>query len=77
MKITVVHGETQIQISGKHSMKKMKRAVKDILSALPQVELEEEEKPNQIGFTVDAITERAEELQQEFFFTDDEWDRSH
>lgn len=61
MKIVVVHGDTQIQISGKQSMKKMKRAVKDILSSLPhEGVVEEDASSNPIGFVGHAQVEVAD-----------------
>lgn len=72
MKLTVVHGETQIQISGKHSLKKMKNAVKDILKSLPAHETEKEEESNPIGFSMGATIERSDPIPLEYFFTDDE-----
>lgn len=72
MKITVVHGDTQIQISGSKSLKKMKRAVQDIFDVLPGVAAESEPEPNPIGFSVSAQVEKASELETEYFFTDDE-----
>ncbi len=70
MKITVMHGETTIQISGKQSLKKMKKAVKDILVALPDAVAEEEEEPNPIGFSLGATVERAETI--EYIWDDEE-----
>lgn len=61
MKITIVHGDTQVQISGTKSLKKMKKAVKDIFEFLPQAEMEEAEEPNPIGFSLGASIERATE----------------
>lgn len=73
MKITIVHGDTQIQISGKHSLKKMKKAVKDIFDCLPANSVvEEEEEHTTIGFSVSATAERADPPPLEYFFTDDE-----
>lgn len=73
MKITIVHGDTQIQISGKHSLKKMKKAVKDIFDSLPVHNIEEEEEEHTpIGFSISATTERSDPLPPEYFFTDDE-----
>lgn len=72
MKITVMHGETTIQISGKQSLKKMKKAVKDILVALPAAAVEEEEEPNPIGFSVGATVERAETI--DYIWDDDEYE---
>lgn len=62
MKLTVIHNDTQIQISGVKSLKKAKKAVKEILKQLPDVQVEEEEAPNPIGFSLGATIERAEEI---------------
>lgn len=70
MKITVMHGDTTIQISGKHSLKKMKKAIKDILKVLPAVEEEVEEEPNPIGFSLGATIERAPTI--EYIWDDEE-----
>lgn len=64
MKITVVHGDTVIKISGKKSLKKTKKAVKDIFNALPSEIPQEEEPKNQIGFTLSTYTEKAEGLDE-------------
>jgi TATA-box binding protein (TBP) (component of TFIID and TFIIIB) len=72
MKITVVHGDTQVQISGAKSLKKAKSAVKDIFKSLPSVEVEENGEPNPIGFSVTASVERADPPEPEYMFTDDE-----
>jgi len=73
MKITVIYGETQIHISGKKSLKKMKKAVEDIVSFLPpQVHHLETEESNPIGFTVGATLERAPV--PEFVWEEDEWE---
>lgn len=74
MKITIVHGSTQIQISGAKSMKKSKKLIQDIFNLLPkEVEVEEEEpEPNPIGFSVGATTERAEET-VDYIWDDDEY----
>lgn len=70
MKITVVHGETTIQISGKHGLKKMKKAVKDIIKSLPDQPVEEEPEPNPIGFSLGATVERAETI--EYIYEEEE-----
>lgn len=72
MHITVIHGDTTIQISGKHKLKKMKKAVKDIFSYLPSEIVEEEPEPTPLGFAVTAQVEKSSELETEYFFTDDE-----
>lgn len=66
MKITVMHGETTVQISGKDSLKNMKKAVKEILKVLPPEvhTLETEEEPNPVGFVALGSTmERADTLE--------------
>jgi hypothetical protein len=61
MKVTIVHGATQIQISGTKSAKKSKKLIEDIFRLLPNevVVEEEEEEPNPIGFSVTATVERS------------------
>lgn len=66
MKLTVVHNDTQIQISGVKSLKKAKKAVKDILRYLPEAESIEHEEPNPIGFSLGATVERAPEPVYEY-----------
>lgn len=61
MKLTVIHNDTQIQISGVKSLKKAKKTVKELFKHLPTGELAEEESSNPIGFTLGASIERAEE----------------
>lgn len=62
MKITIVHGDTQVQISGTKSLKKMKKAVKDIFEFLPQAEMEEAEEPiESVRFLYE--TERVEKVE--------------
>jgi len=61
MKLTVIHNDTQIQISGVKSLKKAKKAVKDILKRLPEATTVQEEESNPIGFSVGASIERSEE----------------
>ncbi len=66
MKITVMYGETTVQISGKDSLKNMKKAVKEIIKALPTDvhPVEEEEEPNPVGFVALGSTmERADTLE--------------
>lgn len=72
MKITVIHGDTTIQISGKSSLKKMKKAALHIFNNLPAESEAVEEEPNPIGFSVGATVERSDALAPEYFFTDDE-----
>lgn len=72
MHITVVHGDTTIQISGKHKLKKMKKAVKDIFSYLPDAPAEEEPEPNPIGFSLGATVERSETI--DYIWDDDEYE---
>lgn len=72
MNITVVHGDTQIQISGAKSLKTAKKTIKDIFKMLPDSSVvSEEEEPNPIGFSVGASIERAEET-VEYIYDDDE-----
>lgn len=72
MKLTVIHGETVIKISGKQSLKKMKEAVRDIIGYLPEAEVVEEEEPNPIGFTLGASMERAPEEVEYIWDTEEE-----
>ncbi len=72
MKITVMYGETTVQISGKDSLKNMKKAVKEIIKALPTDvhPVEEEEEPNPVGFVaIGATVERATEV--EYIYDED------
>lgn len=69
MKIKVVTNGMTIKVSGKHSAKKMKRIVIDLLDSLPAQE-EEEEMP--FGFAVTAHVERAPE--KEFEYDEDYWE---
>jgi hypothetical protein len=70
MHITVIHGDTTIQISGKHNLKKMKKAVRDIFGYLPEQAVEEEPEANPIGFSLGATVERAETV--EYIWDDEE-----
>lgn len=70
MHITVIHGDTTVQISGKHKLKKMKKAVKDIFSYLPDPPEPEEPESNPIGFSLGATVERAETI--EYIYEEEE-----
>lgn len=72
MHITVIHGDTTVQISGKHKLKKMKKAVKDIFSYLPEASEPEEPEVNPIGFSLGATVERAETI--EYIWDDDPYE---
>lgn len=74
MKITVVYGETQIQVSGSKSLKKLKNTVIDLINSIPEQEVEEEEEPNPIGFSVSADTQIAPETVDYIWDDDGEYE---